>query len=276
MIRPKLKVIAFGHTGSGKSTFAATFPKPMLVLLADGMGKDYPYWKTWNGFFLPDNRIGEMQQYQIEGTDSFIDFRDIQHDDGPIRIEYYNDPDPEKPTSFTRLQNRLAAIHKEFGYWQTIVADSMTAFEYWSRMRQQFVMNKMAKEPRLWYGQSKDDIERTLKYRIAAYPMNCVLIAHVDVDRDESAVSGVVLRNPEAPGKLRGNLAQQWMEMYYAYIKVDEKGNRLHLLQTQQNMIFNAQTQIMAPDGCWNHHISLWANFDASQAAMAGEAGSVA
>ena len=265
MLRPKLKTIVFGHTGAGKSSFAGTFPKPMLVLMGDGMGKDYPYWKTWNGYFLSGDRIGELQQYQIEGSDTIISYRDIQHDDGLVRIEYYSDPEPEKPTSFSKLQNRLTVMHKEFGYWETVVADSLTSFEYWSRMRQMFVMNPQAKEPRQWYNQSKEDIERNLKYRIAAYPMNCVLVAHVDAERDESALANAILRNPEAPGKLRGNLAQQWMEMYYAYIRVGDKGERMYLLQTQQNMIFNAQTQIMAPDPCWNHYNALWANFDAQQ-----------
>ena len=36
-------LLLYGDTGSGKSTFAATFPKPMLVWCFDPHGKDMPY-----------------------------------------------------------------------------------------------------------------------------------------------------------------------------------------------------------------------------------------
>lgn len=38
-----LHLLLYGDTGSGKSTFAATFPKPMLVWCFDPHGKDMPY-----------------------------------------------------------------------------------------------------------------------------------------------------------------------------------------------------------------------------------------
>jgi hypothetical protein len=41
--RPPLHVLVHSEPGTGKSTFAATFPKPMLVLLWDPPGKEIPY-----------------------------------------------------------------------------------------------------------------------------------------------------------------------------------------------------------------------------------------
>jgi hypothetical protein len=43
-VKPKVKTLVYGNFGTGKSTFAQTFPKPMLVFCFDG--KDIPYWKT--------------------------------------------------------------------------------------------------------------------------------------------------------------------------------------------------------------------------------------
>ena len=41
--RPIIHVVDYGPWGSGKSTFAATFPKPMLVIAFDPVGKEAPY-----------------------------------------------------------------------------------------------------------------------------------------------------------------------------------------------------------------------------------------
>lgn len=43
--RPNIHVLVYGDFGVGKSQFAATFPKPLLVCMFDGSGKDIPYWK---------------------------------------------------------------------------------------------------------------------------------------------------------------------------------------------------------------------------------------
>lgn len=47
--RLPMKTLLYGDFGTGKSQFASTFPKPMLVFLFDGMGKDIPYYK-WMEF----------------------------------------------------------------------------------------------------------------------------------------------------------------------------------------------------------------------------------
>lgn len=45
--RPEIHVLVYGDFGSGKSQFASTFPKPMLVCMFDGVGKDIPYWRSY-------------------------------------------------------------------------------------------------------------------------------------------------------------------------------------------------------------------------------------
>ena len=43
--RLPLHVLDYADWGAGKSSFAATFPKPMLVWMFDPYGKDFPYYK---------------------------------------------------------------------------------------------------------------------------------------------------------------------------------------------------------------------------------------
>jgi len=47
--KPNVHIMIYGDTGTGKSTFLATFPKPLLVWCFDPHGKDFPYWK-WMDF----------------------------------------------------------------------------------------------------------------------------------------------------------------------------------------------------------------------------------
>ena len=48
--KPGLHALVYGDTGAGKSTFLASFPKPMLVLHFDGLGKEGPYLQYgWDG-----------------------------------------------------------------------------------------------------------------------------------------------------------------------------------------------------------------------------------
>lgn len=42
---PPIHVLVYGDFGSGKSTFAATFPKPQLIFCFDAYGKEMPYLK---------------------------------------------------------------------------------------------------------------------------------------------------------------------------------------------------------------------------------------
>lgn len=43
--RLPIHVLVYGDFGVGKSQFAASFPKPMLVCMFDGVGKEIPYFK---------------------------------------------------------------------------------------------------------------------------------------------------------------------------------------------------------------------------------------
>lgn len=270
--RPPLKVLDYGHTGARKSTLAKTFPKPMLVWMFDAHGKDFPYWRdNWHRV-LPEGSVGELQQYQIPGTTVNITYRDIQHPDGVVRVEYFHDFDPEKPVAFSNWRMRRSVFFQEFSYWKTVVLDSITSAELASRLQHKYILNPQtdkefkSRDPRKWFSGSTDDLEEALKVSFMSYPMNVFVTAHVDLERDESSVMGMTVRNPMAPGRLRGGLAQQYMELWYSYVQTDPKTGESHgLIQTQPNGIFNAATQIGVPNPCYAHYESLWVNYDGQQ-----------
>jgi hypothetical protein len=268
-----LKVIVYGHTGARKSSFAKTFPKPMLVWQFDAHGKDFPYWRDSEHNILPPEAIGELNSYQIEGTSIFIPYRDIQHPDGPVRIEYYHDEDPEKPHAYNDWKIRKKNFALEAEQWATLVDDSLTSHELTTRMYYKYVLNPQtdkefkSRNPLQWFGNSTDALEEALKGSYMSYQCNVVIVAHVDTERDESAMVGQSARNPMAPGRLRGGLAQQYMELYYAYVYTDPQTKQtMGLLQTQPNGQFHASTQIGAPNPCYGHYESLWELFDREQA----------
>lgn len=53
---PTLHALVYGDTGAGKSTFLASFPKPMYVFFFDGLGKDGPYLQYGEDGGLQDDR----------------------------------------------------------------------------------------------------------------------------------------------------------------------------------------------------------------------------
>ena len=87
MERKNIHAIAYGDSGVGKSTFAATFPKPMLVFCWDPYGKDLPYQKGAQS-------VSDLLTYEIPGGTGVmsITYRDIVFEDGNFtRVEYYHD-----------------------------------------------------------------------------------------------------------------------------------------------------------------------------------------
>ena len=85
--------LIYGDAGAGKSTSAATFPKPALVFLFDPLGKDTPYL-----------RRGDVTEEPWAPSLSLI--RTVTHrTTGELlfRIEHYLDSDPQNPTAWTRF-----------------------------------------------------------------------------------------------------------------------------------------------------------------------------
>lgn len=249
--RPPAHCLVYGDPGSRKSTFAATWPKPMQVFFFDPVGKETPYL-----------RAGHATPMYVNQTYNIFT-RDVLDDDDNllIRIEYFGDIDIRKPTGFRTFMRRMQDFYSELNLWSTAVVDSVTFMELAARKHEQYNINPKTKDRRQWWGGSTDNCEEFLQGSFGAMPINVVLVAHIDEDKDE--MNGTIVRKPKAPGRLSKGLAAGYSEIYHAYVSRSEKGEREYLLQTQPDNMWIAETQIGAPDPSWGDYESLWTTYDA-------------
>jgi hypothetical protein len=249
-----------GDYGAGKSTFANTFPKPMLIMFFDAFGKDFPY--------LQNGTVSEL--FSDAKADWVRTVHSAKQPDRLLkRIEYYHElswVEPVEvqrkagksvrdvnPTAYNTFLKRMAGFHHEYTDWATIVLDSATPLEIAARRWDQFVLNPGAEDGRQWYGASKDMLERMLFTRFAGFPMNVVVLCHIDDEKFEH--QGKQRRVPMLPGKLRGSLGSQYQEVYHQF--VSDQGE--YLLQTRTDALFACTSAIQAPNPSPAHYEALWA-----------------
>jgi|SRR6185503_4573122 len=244
--RPPIHTLVIGDSGAGKSTFAATYPKPMLVKAFDPFGKDMPYLKVAGTAVQP--------LYDIAPNVIAQDVVGAKSGHLRIRIEHYNDADMTNPVAYAAFLKSMVEFNP--AEWATIVLDSVTYAELAARKWHQYGLNKTAKDPRQWFGGSTDLLEEMLMGRLSALPINVVVIAHIDEEKDE--VHGTFVRSPKAPGRLRKGLPSAFGEVYRAYIGKDDAGERAHLLQTASDNVWQAMSGIGAPNPALPHYKALW------------------
>lgn len=252
MSRPPIHCLTYGDVGSRKTTFATTFPKPMVVFFFDALGKDGPYLKWGRANAATVTEDFDQWQTPVKHIDA--------GDKGYIRIEYYSDISPEQ-RSWEAFEWRMKerAFHNEG--WATLVVDSVTFMELCARMYARHVVNPQTKEPRQWFGYSTDALEYALLVQLQAFPGNVIVLAHIDNNKDE--MLGTFIRQVAAPGRLtsRNELAAGYAEIYKTYMMHDQ-GEDHYLLQTRKDMLFFAASQIEAPNPCWQDYEQLWGNYE--------------
>jgi hypothetical protein len=264
LVRPLIKVSVMGIAGAGKSHFAGTFPKPMLVLLCDPDGKDTPY--VERGIVLEPLKYGDLNQ----PVTRVMSLR--QPDRELIRIEQFEDRTYDDPDGFLRLLSRLdvAAREVEQGMWRTIVLDGYSFAQFLAmemRSRGQFTapLDRRTQEPMV-AAYATGDIERLVWGRLRALRCNVVMPCHIDEDRDEA--HGKQLRNPKAPGRMRQGTTAAFPESYRVYTVTSPDGTIVRQLQTQPDNDFNCFSQsIHAPSPCWPDYNSLWPNWETNERA---------
>lgn len=181
-----------------------------------------------------------------------------------IRLEYFHDDDPEDPKAWQAFQERWEGFDPVAEGYKTVVCDSQTFMAMRKRNDCQFRTMKKAKDPRRWYAETTDAIERCLMGRWAGLRCNVVLICHVSQEKDE--VHGSFVFNPMASGRLAKGLPAGYSEVYHAYVDYDKKKQESTWhLQTVGDNRFSAATQIQAPDGCEPDYEALWEDWPAKK-----------
>lgn len=232
--------LLYGDSGSGKSTSAATFPAPQLVMAWDPIGKEYPYKKYWLAQPGTSLVVERNVEYIIDEQKRVL-----------CQIEHLSEDDPRKPQTYSRFMTRMDSFGKEMDEWRTgtLIIDSVTAMELCARKWAQYALNPSTKEPRQWYSASTEMLEEMLMMRLGALDMNVVVICHIDEHKNE--VNGEIVRNPAAPGRLSKRLASGFAEQYRQYVMRDAKtGERIHAWQTHNDGQWNCATQLELPDPC--------------------------
>lgn len=254
-----IHVICYGDTGTGKSTFGATFPTPGLIFQFDPLDKSGPYLRS-----------GRPQERQ-EGE--FGPFRDVlmnKKDELKWRVEYFHDMEmgkigkkgrPDGISAYRRFRNRVDRLYDELDQWRTIIVDSTTYMELAARKFEQYVLNADAvgQGKQQWWAGSTETMEEMLMCVFANFPCNVVVIAHLapDKKRVKTGADNLVL-SLNAPGRLGRTLPTGYGESYHAYVQEDDNDQAQFWLQTRSNDEFFAGSQIQAPNPCAPNYKALW------------------
>ena len=187
-----LKVMSVGESGTGKSSFAASFPTPGFVFdfgneIISYRGKDFDY-----------------EQYELNA---------------PGWAKYEKD--------FVTVKKAVLE-----GKYQTVVVDNISAMTDLAMEKAlQLDPKRSATNGPIWnvhYGMVKNLMEGRLRQLIN---LNCnlVLIAHIDTLKDENgAIIGV---EPSMTGSLSGDVPAYFHEVYYHSTR-KEGGDTKWVVQT--------------------------------------------
>ena len=240
-----IHVLVYGDPGGGKTTFATTFPTPILYFTFDAVGKEMPVLRLGKPGPLNDG------VRQVLGKNGEL----------VAQVEYFHDLLVNKPVAYQKFMARLASVSADMGKFKTLVLDSVTSMELAARKQQQYSVNPQSKDPRQWFAGTTERLEEVLCIWLGAlHNINVVVCAHIDEDKDE--LHGTFVRNPAAPGRLRKRLAAYYAEMYRVYAsRPDQSKPAKYLLQTRSNQLYNATSVVAeAPDPCDATYAALWAS----------------
>jgi len=255
--RQNIHCLIYGEYCSGKSTFFATWPKPMLIFAFDAMDKLTPYLRLGNSTSVSDPAWKEWyEKMGVEATD-------VVDDAGKLvcRIEHYDDTDPNDPVAFGQFEVRLTNFASEAKDWASVGIDSYTYCQYASFIRQKklnpMVMFKQGTDTRQWYAGTKIEMEGILKSRAPRWKTNVGVLCHVKEDKDEFAEG--ILRGIMAVGTLSKEAPGGFGEVYRVYVEKDGKGVFQRKLQTQSNNLWVAASLVArAPNPCEPDYSALW------------------
>lgn len=258
---PPIHCVVYGNWGSGKSTFFATWPKPMLVLFTDPPDKAAPYWRRGLVTHLGDNRTHVMSRKDPERL--------------LIHVEYFADRNPQQPSAHLEFRARFLEALEGLvadGHFASLIVDGLTFLELNARKYAEYGDPRLrtAKDPRQWYAYSAHECEELIVQQCGFLRgVNVGIAAHVDARDDE--VAGVQVYTPAAPGKLRTRFGMGFPEMYVAHTLVGGKDKpQRYWLQTRTNHTHAAASGMLeAPDPCEPDYKALWVNYDARAAADA-------
>lgn len=269
---PVIHVGILGPPNSGKTEFASSAEKPMLVLAADPLDKMVPYFDR--GELDPQEYTGQFGQpirlvRSRKNRDAVI-----------IQVEGYYDEDAGNPNAMSQLLARLPQVTEEVkqGRWRTVVIDSWSALEWIARARRSAGPFQASDSPFL---EAMNDLEAIVNSRLMNLRCNLVITFHIETkvvkdrkgnivkDSKMDAGGGIQTYTVQAIGQRLKNIGNVLGEFYRAVAPLDGTDN--YYLQTRQSPDFSVLcSRIKAPDPCanqWNALFGPWIETQVQRAA---------
>lgn len=215
-----LKLLLLGDSGSGKTTFIASMPKPHIADFDGKVVSAAEYLRKNNPTQLADVDYENYSNVEVTATNKMMAVDKFNHALGKMRSTV---PFP----------------------FETLALDSITTFSDES-MKYLIKANPGVKRQvtvgaqlpvlqdyqmaRIWFKQ--------IITAMLGLPCNVVMTAHIQTDKDE--LTGRIERTPMMAGKLSKELPIYFGEVWRAYR--DDKGQ--HWAQTQSDSYFTCRSQI--------------------------------
>ena len=256
------KGVIYGNSGTKKSFFAASMPKPMKVFCFDPFGKEAPY--------LAQGIPGGLQNMPDGGIFQFVYASEEDKKAGTplIEIEYFADMLPQllatqkNPSAYERFEISLAEhVNQGWAGFESIVLDSYSFYEESILRLNQYKLNPTAKsgavqDGKQWYGAARRASACDVVSTLAWAPRHVCVIAHVDrsrVDLHDKQALGI-----DAAGQGSGAIPRAFAECYYAYREKNTTGKAQVRLMTDGDGTYIGHSHIQAPNPCeptWN---AIW------------------
>lgn len=278
LLLPQIHAGVMGPPNSGKTHFAASAEKPMIVLAADPVSKMGAYF---------DRGVLDPKVYSGQYGQPIRLVRSLKNPDAVIiQIEGFYDEDAGNPNAMSAFLARLPQVAEEAkaGRWRSVVIDSWSQLEWIARARRTEGAFATSDSPFL---AAMNDLEAILNSRLMNLQCNLIIVFHIETkvvkDRKGNIVhdakadmgGGVQTYTVQAIGQRLKNVGNVLGEFYRAVAPTD--GSDKYYLQTRQSPDFSVCcSRIKAPDPCANDFRALFGPWiEAQQVKRAMAAGAV-
>ena len=243
----RIHTLVMSRSGMGKTHFIRGWPKPILLLLFDPVGKEQPLLELGvaGGF-----KKGDLCYYK-----EVFDKKDKSK--LLVRVEYWSEPNPQAPSAYDRWIKRSIGLEADIQLWniQTLALDTGNYFwfaaHYYGIKHGGFGNNGKGH-----YGYSSAAVQQFLMMRIPnLLACNTIITCHEAEKQDESDQdTGTVLRvMPAFPGQLSEIMPGAFTEVWHMYKDGDGKTS---LLQTQRRATnaYDCKSLLHLPDPIVAHY----------------------
>ena len=237
----RVHALIMAHSGVGKTHFIATFPKPILHLLFDPVGKEQPILDRGvaTGFKKGDYCY-YREVYSRKDSSKLI-----------ARVEYWSEPNPALPTAYDRWIKRSVSLEADIDKWgiQTTALDTGTYFHmaahHWGIKYGGFGNNGKGH-----YGFSNMAVQQFIMMRLPnLFKCHSIVACHEAEQQDESdSDAGTVIRKmPAFPGQLPNLIPGGYSEVWHMYCDGDGKTRLLQTARRAGNA-YDCKSLLHLPD----------------------------